>query len=552
MNFFYLKVLSALTVLLFLSVNLFAQIVWTDISADESLPLGVKLIKGIQSSPTLHIWYIEADMNEPSIIVHPYFSSTLKATTTLSTDFGAIAAINAGYFGGTTSVSTLIEPGEVKSQNITALNRNGVIFPVTRSFFGVNLDRSLTIDWIYHFSNSLDDVYRFNTPTPNTTTTPAPTPIRGQGEPFDQLLMGAGGGPVIIKNGEIRITYDEEVFFGSGINGTNNEPRSAIGFTEDGRVIMMVIDGRSTSVGVTLRRLAEIMLSLDVIEAINLDGGGSTTLAVNGNLINRPAGGTFQRPVPTIIAVVPSDSLNYTIPEPVVEIILDTEMDSVVATGDGWFATANPGFYGTSPSLLAPIGDGSRYMTYKPNLQNTTYEVYGWWVADPNRASNTPYTITHANGESTVQVSQKANGAQWVLLGEFEFSGNETDKVVISNNASGGQWVVADAIRFVMTGEEPVSIEANDPIPGKFKLNQNYPNPFNPTTNIEVTLPVNSAVTITVYDLTGKFLQTIYSGWLHAGNHVVQFDARSLSSGTYMYVLESDGIRESRLMTLIR
>jgi hypothetical protein len=552
MNFFYLKVLSALTVLLFLSASLFAQIVWTDISADESLPLGVKLIKGIQSSPTLHIWYVEADMSEPSIIVHPYFSSTLKATTTLSTDFGAIAAINAGYFGGTTSVSTLIEPGEIKSQNIAALNRNGVIFPVTRSFFGVNLDRSLTIDWIYHFSNSLNDVYRFDTPTPNTTTTPAPTPIRGQGEPFEQLLMGAGGGPVLIKDGEIRITYDEEVFFGSGINGTNNEPRSAIGFTQDGRVIMMVIDGRSTSVGVTLRRLAEIMLSLDVIEAINLDGGGSTTLAVNGNLINRPAGGTFQRSVPTIIAVVPSDSLNYTIPEPVIEIILDTEMDSVEPTGGGWFATANAGFYGSSPSLLVPIGDGTQFMTYSPELENATYEVYGWWVADPNRSSNTPYNITYAQGDSTVRVNQKLNNGQWVLLGEFEFTGTESDKVTISNNATNGLFVVADALRFVKTSGDLVSTESKNQLPSRTRLNQNYPNPFNPTTNIEVTLQNSTLVSVKVYDLTGKFLQTIYDGWLSAGNHIVQFDGQSLSSGTYIYILESDGIKESRLMTLIK
>jgi hypothetical protein len=549
---FLLKVLSVSAVLTFLSVGATAQIVWTDISADESLPTGVKLIKGEQTAPNLRIWYIEADMNEQSIIVHPYFSSTLKATTSLSADFGAIAAINAGYFGGSTSVSTLIEPGEVKSQNITALNRDGVVFPVTRSFFGINQDRSLTIDWIYHFSNTLDDVYRFDTPTPNTTTTPAPTPVKADGSPYEQLLMGAGGGPVIIKGGEVHITYDQEVFFGSGINGTGKEPRSAVGFTEDGRVIMMVVDGRQeSSEGVTLQRLAEILLSLDVIEAINLDGGGSTTLAVNHKLVNRPTGGTTQRSVPTIISVVPSDSLNLP-PEPLDEVILDTEFDEVSFFGEGWFQTANAGFYGTSPSWLNPPGNGSAYVEYKPELKAAKYEVFGWWVAAFNRTTNTPYIINHANGRDTVRVNQQLNSSSWVSLGKFTFSGTSDDRVTITDEATGGAYIVADAIRFVQL-EETVSIAQNpNTQPSRTQLAQNYPNPFNPTTNIRFDLADASDVKITIYDLAGRSLQTVYSGFLPSGSHSVTFNGSGLASGTYMYILETSRGKDVRLMSLIK
>lgn len=549
---FLLKVLSITAVLSFPCVCATAQIVWTDISVDESLPTGVKLIKGEQTAPNLRIWYVEADMNEQSIIVHPYFSSTLKPTTTLSADFGAIAAINAGYFGGSTSVSTLIEPGEVKSQNITALNRNNVIFPVTRSFFGINKDRSLTIDWIYHFSSTLDDVYRFDTPTPNTTTTPAPTPVKADGAPFEQLLMGAGGGPVIIKGGEINITYDQEVFFGSGINGPGKEPRSAVGFTEDKRVIMMVVDGRQTSSeGVTLQKLAEIMLSLGVIEAINLDGGGSTTLAVNHTLINRPAGGTTQRSVPTIITVVPSDSLKLPA-EPLEEVIIDTEFDGVSFFGAGWIQTANTGFYGASPSWINPPGNGSAYVEYRPTLKAAKYEVFGWWVASSNRTLDTPYIIDHANGRDTVRVNQKINNSSWVSLGEFTFSGTSNDKVTITDEASGGDWIVADAIRFVQL-EETVSIAQNpNTLPTRSQLAQNYPNPFNPTTNIRFDLADASDVQITIYDLAGRSLQTVYSGFLPSGSHSVTFNGSGLASGTYLYVLETSSGKDVRLMSLIK
>ena len=100
---------------------------------------------------------------------------------------------------------------------------------------------------------------------------------------------------------KIRITTSEEVFLGTSIPKTH--PRTAVGYTKNGKLIIMVVDGRQLiSRGVTLEELAVLMLNLNVVEAIILDGGGSSTLVVNNILINRPAGGTTEREVMSAIA----------------------------------------------------------------------------------------------------------------------------------------------------------------------------------------------------------------------------------------------------------
>ena len=68
-------------------------------------------------------------------------------------------------------------------------------------------------------------------------------------------------------------------------------------------------------------------------------------------------------------------------------------------------------------------------------------------------------------------------------------------------------------------------------IPTKFSLEQNYPNPFNPTTVISYKMPINSLVTIKVYDVLGRDVQTLVNERLNAGSHSVTFGAKNLPSG---------------------
>ena len=94
----------------------------------------------------------------------------------------------------------------------------------------------------------------------------------------------------------------KKFFFDTKILGIN--PRTSAGYTSDGKLILMVVDGRQAiSRGVYLDELAVIMKDLNCVEAINLDGGGSTGMVVNGTLLNKPSGTTNQREVMSAIAV---------------------------------------------------------------------------------------------------------------------------------------------------------------------------------------------------------------------------------------------------------
>ncbi len=95
-----------------------------------------------------------------------------------------------------------------------------------------------------------------------------------------------GGGPYLVKDSEIFIDMTAEKL--QAIGGRN--PRTAIGYTKDNDLILIAADGREgSSIGLTLYELASLMKSLDCVNAINLDGGGSTVMYVNGQIVNHPA-----------------------------------------------------------------------------------------------------------------------------------------------------------------------------------------------------------------------------------------------------------------------
>ena len=94
------------------------------------------------------------------------------------------------------------------------------------------------------------------------------------------------GGPYLVKDSEVYVDMSAEKL--GAIGGKN--PRTAIGYTKDNHLIMVAVDGRENqSVGMTLMQLASFMKSIGCTNAINLDGGGSTVMYVNGQVVNNPA-----------------------------------------------------------------------------------------------------------------------------------------------------------------------------------------------------------------------------------------------------------------------
>jgi exopolysaccharide biosynthesis protein len=118
-----------------------------------------------------------------------------------------------------------------------------------------------------------------------------------------KVQTAIGGGPVLLQLGNIRVTNNEELkFAGKAIN--DKHPRTAMGYTADNKLIILVIQGRSeSSGGASLTQEAQILKDLGCIEALNLDGGGSTCMLVNGKETIKPSDKEGQRPVPGVFVI---------------------------------------------------------------------------------------------------------------------------------------------------------------------------------------------------------------------------------------------------------
>jgi exopolysaccharide biosynthesis protein len=130
------------------------------------------------------------------------------------------------------------------------------------------------------------------------------------GDKFNTLLQkwkmktAVGGGPVLIQNGEIKITNNEELkFTGKAID--DKHPRTCMGYTNNGWLIVMVIQGRFTGIaeGATLTQEAQLLKDLGCVEALNLDGGGSSCMLINGKETITPSDKAGERPVPAVFVI---------------------------------------------------------------------------------------------------------------------------------------------------------------------------------------------------------------------------------------------------------
>ena len=102
---------------------------------------------------------------------------------------------------------------------------------------------------------------------------------------FNQLSHILGGGPLLINDGSISLNVKDEKFTKSFQK--QKASRSAIGITNKDKTILVTVHNSINSNGVNLNEMAQIMQKLGSINALNLDGGGSTSLVLGGRLIDR-------------------------------------------------------------------------------------------------------------------------------------------------------------------------------------------------------------------------------------------------------------------------
>jgi hypothetical protein len=88
--------------------------------------------------------------------------------------------------------------------------------------------------------------------------------------------------------------------------------------------------------------------------------------------------------------------------------------------------------------------------------------------------------------------------------------------------------------------------------PKSYKIYQNYPNPFNPVTKIKFDLPVNTNVTIKVYDLTGREVEQLINEYKYAGSYEIEWNASEYASGVYVYRIEAGNYINIRKMVLVK
>ncbi len=153
-------------------------------------------------------------------------------------------------------------------------------------------------------THALDDttlVIHADTPLPEWLKTGSELQLNATLEGLEGVVVGAVGGiPRLLKDGEVVVeTASEEEAINQSF-GTTKHPRTALGLKEDGKTLVWItVDGRQPgrSIGIGLNDLAEMMKEMGCIDAINLDGGGSTSMVVRGQTANFPSDATGPRAV---------------------------------------------------------------------------------------------------------------------------------------------------------------------------------------------------------------------------------------------------------------
>ncbi|MEV4413167.1 phosphodiester glycosidase family protein [Catellatospora sp. NPDC049609] len=224
-------------------------------------------------------------------------------------------------------------------------------------------------------------------------------------------------------------------------------PRTAVGFSADGLTMwLVVVDGRTTaSVGMTYVELAAYMKSLGADDAINLDGGGSSTLvarmpgATSVSVRNAPSDGA-QRAVPNGIGFVSTAQAWST----TVDNTTAGRFTASAAWGTSGYSAER---FGADYRFADPVlaGDAAWYKVNIP--QTADYEVSVWYPANAGYNDSTPYIVATTSGNQTVRVNQRANGGRWVSLGVFHLAAGDANVVGVSRWTTGTGYVIADAVR---------------------------------------------------------------------------------------------------------
>jgi hypothetical protein len=161
-------------------------------------------------------------------------------------------------------------------------------------------------------------------------------------------------------------------------------------------------------------------------------------------------------------------------------------------------------------------------------------------------AKGTPSTVAGRTRLSDRPLTWSARGYEPTLFEYYDVDG-EVGVVWVGLDGSDRK-VYYDRYNAIATNVTP----SNGGVPDTYTLKQNYPNPFNPTTTIEFAVPKNEFVTVKVFDILGREVQTLVAENLNAGSYKTRFNADQLSSGVYLYQLRAGNFVQTKKLTLMK
>ena len=304
---------------------------WTDISSQYDMPASIKLYKTTTSvtGRSINAWYAIADMSAGDLELRTFKTSSATKPSVAAKSLNDVQIIvNGGYFGSGQSYSYVVDQGKEVAAGVKAVTRKyygdanktqvSKSFNITRGAFGVTEGQVPSVKWLYGSSQ-----WAYDTPLPAYNGGPVfqPTATFPDVKRTWDVYSAIGGGPVILYDSHICIDYLVTRDKGNGGRYIGNPelldddifgpsvrpPRTAIGHTADGKIVIMVVDGRDSggSKGVALDELARLMKGVGCTYALNLDGGGSTVMCAtpSATILNKPSDGS-ERSVLSFVALV--------------------------------------------------------------------------------------------------------------------------------------------------------------------------------------------------------------------------------------------------------
>lgn len=319
--------------LLLITVTCFqsqAQVKWVNVdSLFGPLPSSVHVYKTtdlLDGKPNI-AYYVEADLKDKKLdfTADTTYKRRLTPSQFYEKNENSLLVVNTTFFSFATNqnLNVVIKNGKLVSYNIHSLAGKGKDTLTYRHPFGIaigiNKKRQIDIAWLYTDS-SLKYPYTRQAPVKAVRDSipgfSKPAAEKAILQSFDnntrarmsfpawKMRTAVGGGPVLLQNGEIKVTNNEELkFAGKAID--DKHPRTAMGYTKDNKLIILVVEGRHSGVaeGATLTQLAQLFKDLGCWEALNLDGGGSSCMLVNGKETIKVSDATGQRPVPAVFII---------------------------------------------------------------------------------------------------------------------------------------------------------------------------------------------------------------------------------------------------------